>query len=55
MGFNYFFSPKLAFDLNFRYTKGEFNTIKVGGQSFSDDDGVGVNTGRFNIGLAVYP
>ncbi len=54
-GFNYFFSSKLALDLNFRYTKGEFNTVKVGGQSFSDEDGFGVNTSRFNIGIAIYP
>lgn len=54
-GFNYFFSQKLALDLNFRYTKGEFNTIKIGGQSISDDDGIGVSSGRFNIGIAWYP
>jgi opacity protein-like surface antigen len=54
-GFNYFFTPKLVLDLSFLYTKGEFNTIKIDGQSFSDDDGLGVNTSRFNIGIAIYP
>lgn len=55
VGLNYFVSQKLALDVAFKYTKGEFNTLKIGGQSFSDDDGVGVSTGRFNIGIAWYP
>jgi hypothetical protein len=29
--------------------------VKIGGQSFSDDDGVGVNTARLNVGIAWYP
>lgn len=55
LGLNYFLSQKLALDVAFKYTKGEFNTIKIGGQSVSDDDGLGVSTGRFNIGIAWYP
>lgn len=39
-GFNYFFGPKLALDLNLRYTVGEFNAVKIGGESVSSDDGV---------------
>ena len=55
LGFNFFMTQRLALDLNFKYTKGEFNTVKIGGQSVSDDDGIGVSTGRFNIGIAFYP
>ena len=54
VGLNYFFTPRVALDTNFRYTKGEFNTVKVGSQSVSDDDGVGINTGRFNVGVAYF-
>jgi hypothetical protein len=55
IGVNYFFGQTLALDANLRYTKGEFNTVKVGGQSVSDEDGVGLSTGRINVGLAWYP
>ncbi|MBD0319053.1 MAG: outer membrane beta-barrel protein [Gemmatimonadetes bacterium] len=54
-GFNYFFSPQAALDLNFRFTKGEFNEFKFGDESESDDDGVKVNTGRVNLGLSFFP
>jgi hypothetical protein len=55
IGLNYFMTQRVALDVNFMYTKGEFNTVKVGGDSVSSDDGVGVATGRFNIGIAFYP
>ena len=55
LGFNYFVTQRLALDLNLKYTQGEFNTVKVNGQGATSDDGIGVNTGRFNIGLAFYP
>lgn len=54
-GLNYFFSPKLALDLNFRFTKGEFDEIEVSGDSESIPDGLGLNSGRLNIGIAFYP
>jgi opacity protein-like surface antigen len=54
-GLNYFFSPKLALDLNLRYTMGEFNTFKLGGQSVSNDDGVELSTARFNVGVSWFP
>jgi hypothetical protein len=55
IGLNWFFNPSVALDVNARYTKGEFNTIKVGGTSITNDDGIGVNTGRLNVGIAWYP
>lgn len=54
-GLNYFFSPKLALDLNLRYTMGEFDTVKLGGDSVSTDDGVELSTARFNIGVSWFP
>lgn len=54
-GLKYFFSPKLALDLNLRYTAGEFDTFKLGGESVSNDDGVEVSTARFNIGVSWFP
>ena len=55
VGFNFFMTPKLALDVNGRYTNGEFNTVKIGGVSISDQDGVGVTTMRLNVGIAFYP
>jgi opacity protein-like surface antigen len=39
-GLNYFFSPKLALDANLRFTMGELDTFKVGGNSLTADEGV---------------
>lgn len=55
VGFNFFMTPKLAFDVNGRYTTGDFDTVKVGGVTVSDGDEVGVKTMRLNIGIAFYP
>jgi opacity protein-like surface antigen len=55
LGANYFFTRKLALDVNFRYTKGEFDTIEIDGESSTSDDGVGVNTGRLNVGVSWFP
>lgn len=55
VGANYFFTRKLALDVNFRYTRGEFDTIEFDGESESTDDGVGVSTGRLNIGVSWFP
>jgi len=55
VGFNFFMTSKLALDVNGRYTQGEFNTVKIGGVTISDDDGVGVKTMRLNVGIAFYP
>jgi opacity protein-like surface antigen len=54
-GLNYFFSPKLALDANLRFSTGELNTIKIGGESVTTDDGVDVTTARFNIGISWFP
>jgi opacity protein-like surface antigen len=54
-GFQYFFSTKVALDMNFRFTTGEFDTVKFDGGSITTDDGVGVKTGRLNVGVAWYP
>ncbi len=54
LGGNYFFSPKLALDLNFRYTKGEFDTVEIDGESVSTSDGLKVTTMRINVGFAYY-
>ena len=55
LGANFFLTQRLALDLNFKYTKGEFNTIKVNGSGVTSDDGIGVGTGRFNLGVTFYP
>jgi hypothetical protein len=54
-GLNYFFNPKLALDVNLRFTAGEFNTLKIGDESVSDEDGVELTTGRFNVGISWFP
>lgn len=54
-GLNYFFSPKLALDANLRFSKGELDTIKIGGDSQTVDDGVEVTTARLNIGISWFP
>ena len=54
-GFNYFFNKHVALDLNFRFTFGELNTVKFGNVTFSDGDGIGVRTSRFNLGVSIFP
>jgi opacity protein-like surface antigen len=54
-GINYFFSRKLALDLGFRYTTGEFGTAKINDREVDSGDGVGFNTTRINLGIAFYP
>ena len=54
-GLNYFFSPKLALDANVRFTTGELDTLKIGGESVTTDEGVDVTTGRINIGISWFP
>jgi hypothetical protein len=55
VGLNWFFSREAALDLNVRYTKGEFNTVKIGGTSVTEDDGIGLNSARLNVGISWYP
>ena len=55
IGSNFFVSLRFAIDLGMRLTGGEFNTVKYGNISVSNDDGVGVGTARFNLGVAFYP
>ena len=54
-GLNYFFSPKLALDANVRFTTGELDTLKIGGESVTTDEGVDVTTGRINVGISWFP
>jgi opacity protein-like surface antigen len=55
VGINYFFSPKLALDANLRFTSGELDTLKIGGESVTTEDGIDVTTGRINIGISWFP
>jgi opacity protein-like surface antigen len=54
-GLNYFFSPKLALDANLRFSMGELDTIKIGGNSQTADEGVDATTARVNIGISWFP
>ena len=54
-GVNFFFTRKVALDLGFRYTMGEFGTAKINDREVDSGDGVGFNTTRINLGLAFYP
>lgn len=55
IGFDYFFSRKAALDLNFRFTHGSINTLRVGGTSITTDNGLGVSLSRFNVGIEFFP
>src|SRR5688500_9444669 len=54
-GLNYFFTRRVALDLGFRYTVGEFGEAKINDREVDSGDGVGFNTTRLNLGLAFYP
>jgi opacity protein-like surface antigen len=54
-GLNYFFTRRVALDLGFRFTPGEFGTAKIDGREVSARGGVGFTTTRVNVGLAFYP
>jgi len=54
-GLNYFFTPRVALDLGFRFTPGEFGTAKIDGREVDAGGGVGFNTTRVNVGFAFYP
>lgn len=54
-GLNYFFSPKLALDANLRFTTGELDTLKIGGESVTTEDGLDTTTGRISIGISWFP
>ena len=54
-GLNYFFTRRVALDLGFRFTTGEFDTAKIANREVETGDGVGFNTTRLNLGLAFYP
>ena len=54
-GVNFFFTRKVALDLGFRYTMGEFGTAKIDDREVDSGDGVGFNTTRINLGIAFYP
>lgn len=54
-GLQYFFSTKVALDLNLRFTTGEFTKIESSGNEFSLGDGLNMKSGRVNLGVAWYP
>ena len=54
-GLNYFFTRRVALDLGFRFTTGEFGTAKIADREVETGDGVGFNTTRLNLGIAFYP
>ncbi len=54
-GLNYFFTRRVALDLGFRFTIGEFGTAKIANREVETGDGVGFNTTRLNLGFAFYP
>jgi len=54
-GLNYFFTRRVALDLGFRFTTGEFGTAKIDNREVEIGDGVGFNTTRLNLGFAFYP
>jgi hypothetical protein len=54
-GFNYFFNRSFSLDVNLRYTVGQFTTVRFGGTSVSNSDGVALNTARFNLGVSIFP
>ena len=54
-GLNYFFTRRVALDLGFRFTAGEFGTAKIDDREVEIGDGLGFNTTRFNLGFAFYP
>ena len=55
VGLNYFFNPKLALDLNLRFTGGELDTVEMDGNSVTSDEGLDTSTARVNIGVSWFP
>jgi len=53
VGLNYFFSRRLALDLNFHYTAGELSDGEIDGRDIDTND-VSFNTTRLNLGIAFY-
>ena len=54
-GLNYFFNRRVALDLGFRFTTGEFGTAKIDNREVEIGDGLGFNTTRLNLGFAFFP
>lgn len=55
VGINYFVSRRFALNADFRHNLGRFNTIKIAGESVSDDARIGINASRLNLGFNWYP
>ena len=53
LGLNYFFTRRMALDLNFRYTAGELHDGEIDDREIDTTD-VGFNTTRINLGIAFY-
>lgn len=53
LGLRYFFSPKLAFDVNGVYATGEFTEVEINDVAFDDLD-VDAHTTRFRFGVVFF-
>ena len=53
-GFNYFFIPTLALDVQLLGTAGSFTDLRIGSVT-SDIDDIDATAGRFTLGLTWYP
>ena len=54
-GFNFFLTPRVALNTDFRYNTGLFTRISRGGHSIGDSAGLGFSTSRVNLGFNWYP
>lgn len=53
-GLNYYFQPKLAFDVGLSYSLGRFDTLTIDGDEV-DIDSFDANGARFQLGLTWFP
>lgn len=54
-GVQYFFSTKVALDVNFQYAVGSFNKQKIGGVKTDVSNAGNSNSSRLNVGVRYYP
>lgn len=54
-GLNYFLTRRFALNADFRYNVGTFSTAHIEGRSITDDDAMGFNTSRVNVGFNWFP
>lgn len=53
-GLNYYFQPKVAFDVGLSYSPGKFDTFKLDGDETAGDN-FDASGARFKLGLTFYP